>query len=350
MGDTSILAPSVQELAKQGIQKVPQQYLQPNQDPILVSNITSLTQLPIINLDKLLCEDNNELEKLDQACKEWGFFQLINHGVDPSLVESVKIGVQEFFNLPMEEKKKFWQTEKELQGFGQLYVLKEQSLHWGDMFLVRTFPLHTRLPHLLPCIPQPFRDNLENYSLELKKLCFTIIKFMAKALKIQQTSEMLDFFKEGVQNIRMGYYPPCPQPDQVIGLNPHSDGSGLTILLQVNDIQGLQVKKDGLWIPIHPLPNAFVFNVGDQLEIMTNGIYRSIEHRVTINSKKERISIAAFHDIKMGKDLTPASSLVTPESPALYKTITVEEYIAGLLISKVEGKSYLDVVRIKNEI
>jgi isopenicillin N synthase-like dioxygenase len=65
----------------------------------------------------------------------------------------------------------------------------------------------------------------------------------------------------------MGYYPPCPQPDQVIGLNPHSDGSGLTILLQVNDIQGLQVKKDGLWIPIHPLPNAFVFNVGDQLEV-----------------------------------------------------------------------------------
>jgi isopenicillin N synthase-like dioxygenase len=90
---------------------------------------------------------------------------------------------------------------------------------------------------------------------------------MAKALKIQQTCEMLDFFKEGVQNIRMGYYPPCPQPDQVIGLNPHSDASALTILLQVNEMQGLQVKKDGLWIPINPLPNAFVVNVGDQLEV-----------------------------------------------------------------------------------
>jgi isopenicillin N synthase-like dioxygenase len=98
---------------------------------------------------------------------------------------------------------------------------------------------------------------------------------MAKALKIQQTSEMLDFFKEGVQNIRMGYYPPCPQPDKVIGLNPHSDGSGLTILLQVNDIQGLQVKKDGLWIPIAPLPNAFVFNVGDQLEVTHKIIHQS---------------------------------------------------------------------------
>jgi hypothetical protein len=70
----------------------------------------------------------------------------------------VKIGVQQFFNLPMEEKKNFWQTEEELQGFGQVYVsLEEQKLRWGDMFYVKTFPLHIRLPHLLPCMPQPFR-------------------------------------------------------------------------------------------------------------------------------------------------------------------------------------------------
>ncbi|KAK2429915.1 protein SRG1 [Trifolium repens] len=351
MGDTSILAPSVQELAKQGIQKVPEQYLLRNQDPIVVSNTTSLTQLPIINFDKLLCEDDAEIEKLDQVCKEWGFFQLINHGVEPSLVESMKIGVQEFFNLPMEEKKKFWQTEEEMQGFGQVFVaLEEGKLRWGDMFFIKTFPLHIRLPHLFPCIPQPFRDNLENYSLELRKLCFTIIKFMAKALKIQETSEMLDFFKEGDQIIRLNYYPPCPQPHQVIGLNPHSDASALTILLQVNEMQGLQVKKDGMWIPINPLPNAFVVNVGDQLEIMTNGIYKSIEHRATINSEKERISVAAFHNIYMSGHLAPARSLVAPESPALYKTITVEEYVDGFLASKIKGKSYLDVVKIKNKI
>jgi len=76
MGHTSILAPSVQELAKQGITKVPKQYLQSNQDPIVVTNTTSLPQLPVINFDKLLCEDATELEKLDRACKEWGFFQV----------------------------------------------------------------------------------------------------------------------------------------------------------------------------------------------------------------------------------------------------------------------------------
>jgi isopenicillin N synthase-like dioxygenase len=90
---------------------------------------------------------------------------------------------------------------------------------------------------------------------------------MAKAIKIQKQSEMLDFFKEGEQTIRMGYYPPCPQPEQVIGLDAHSDISALTILLQVNEMQGLQIKKDGSWVPINPLPDAFVINIGDMLEV-----------------------------------------------------------------------------------
>jgi isopenicillin N synthase-like dioxygenase len=104
------------------------------------------------------------------------------------------------------------------------------------------------------------------YSLELKKLSVTIIEFMTKALKIQ-TSEILDFFEDGVQSMRMNYYPPCPQPEQVIGLNPHSDVSALTILLQVNEMDGLQIRKDGMWIPIKPLSEAFVINIGDMFEV-----------------------------------------------------------------------------------
>jgi isopenicillin N synthase-like dioxygenase len=104
------------------------------------------------------------------------------------------------------------------------------------------------------------------YSLELKKLSVIIIEFMTKALKIQ-TSEILDFFEDGVQSMRMNYYPPCPQPEQVIGLNPHSDVAALTILLQVNEMDGLQIRKDGMWIPIKPLSDAFVINIGDILEV-----------------------------------------------------------------------------------
>lgn len=89
---------------------------------------------------------------------------------------------------------------------------------------------------------------------------------MGKALKMEET-EMRELFKDGMQSMRMNYYPPCPQPEKVIGLTPHSDGAGLTILLQVNEVEGLQIRKDGMWVPVKPLPNAFIVNVGDILEV-----------------------------------------------------------------------------------
>lgn len=73
---TSLLVPSVQDLAKQLNTKVPEQYIHPNQDPVVVSNTSSLQQVPLIDLSKLLSEDELEVEKLDHACKEWGFFQV----------------------------------------------------------------------------------------------------------------------------------------------------------------------------------------------------------------------------------------------------------------------------------
>jgi len=76
MHGTSLLVPSVQELVKQPITKVPEQYLQPNQDLVVVCNTTSLPQVPVIDLHKLLSNDTIELENFDHACREWGFFQV----------------------------------------------------------------------------------------------------------------------------------------------------------------------------------------------------------------------------------------------------------------------------------
>ncbi|KAK7407472.1 hypothetical protein VNO78_09423 [Psophocarpus tetragonolobus] len=342
---TSLLVPSVHELAKQPITKVPERYVRVNQDPV-ISDTVSLPQVPVIDMNKLFSEDGTELEKLNQACKEWGFFQLINHGINPSLLQNVKIGVQEFFSLPMEEKKKLWQKQGELEGYGQNFVLSdEQKLEWADLFYINTLPTCTRNPHIFASIPQPFRSDLENYSLELGKLSITIIKLMSKALKIE-LKELMELFEDLSQSMRMNCYPPCPRPEHVIGLNPHSDAGALTILLQVNETEGLQIKKDRLWIPIKPLSNAFIINVGDILEIITNGIYRSIEHRATINLEKERISIATFHRPQMNKIVGPTPSLVTPETPALFKRIGVADYYRGYFSRQLKGKSYIDVVRI----
>lgn len=76
MHGTSLLVPSVQELAKQPIIEVPERYVRPNQDPPILSNTTSFPGVPVLDLHKLLSQDEIELEKLDHACKQWGFFQV----------------------------------------------------------------------------------------------------------------------------------------------------------------------------------------------------------------------------------------------------------------------------------
>ena len=85
--------------------------------------------------------------------------------------------------------------------------------------------------------------------------------------------EMRDLFSDGMQSMRMNYYPPCPEPDRAIGLSPHSDADALTILLQLNETEGLQVRKDGIWVPIKPLPNALIVNIGDMMEVNNNCLF-----------------------------------------------------------------------------
>lgn len=109
---------------------------------------------------------------------------------------------------------------------------------------------------------------MEKYSAEVKSIAKILVAKMARALEVKP-EEMERFFDDvdSAQSMRMNYYPPCPQPDQAIGLTPHSDSVGLTILMQVNEVEGLQIRKDGKWVPVTPLPNAFIVNIGDVLEV-----------------------------------------------------------------------------------
>jgi len=82
---------------------------------------------------------------------------------------------------------------------------------------------------------------------------------------------------------------------------------------------------------------------------MTNGIYRSIEHRATINSEKERISIATFHSARLNAILAPVPSLITSKTPAVFNDISVEDFFKGYFSRQLEGKLYIDDMRMKKE-
>ena len=84
-------------------------------------------------------------------------------------------------------------------------------------------------------------------------------------------------------------------------------------------------------------------------QMMTNGIYSSVEHRATVNSEKERLSIATFYSPALDAIIGPAPSLVTPETPAVFKRISVVEYFRGYISQELRGKSFLDSIRIQAE-
>ncbi|KAI3927023.1 hypothetical protein MKW92_052128 [Papaver armeniacum] len=343
--------PSVQELAKLTLAEVPSRYVCTEENLLLptgASVVDDHETVPVIDIENLVSPE--ELDRLHYACKEWGFFQVVNHGVDALLVDNVKSEIQGFFNLPMNEKTKFGQKDGDIEGFGQDFIASEdQTLDWADTFMMLTLPLHLRKPHLFSKLPLPLRETIESYSSAMKKLSMVLFEKMEKALQVQvgEIKGLSELFKDGTQVMRMNYYPPCPQPELAIGLTSHSDLTGLTILLQVNEVEGLQIKKQGRWISVKPLPNAFIVNVGDVLEIMTNGIYRSVDHRAVVNSTKERLSIVTFHDTKPELEIGPISSLITPETPALFKTGTpYGELVEELHSKKLDGKSFLDSRRI----
>ncbi|KAF3584972.1 hypothetical protein F2Q69_00026911 [Brassica cretica] len=286
---SSIIVPSVQEMVEEKvITTVPPRYVQPDQDKSGVTDDSGLIpNIPIIDMKRLCSsaakDSDSEVQKLDLACKEFGFFQanitlytlwscthlqLVNHGIDLTFLDKTKLETHDLFNLPMEEKKKLWQQPDEMEGFGQAFVLSEdQKLDWADIFFFTMQPAQLRKPHLFPKLPLPFRDTLEMYSAQVKSIAKILIAKMGEALEIKPEEIEERFGDDMFQSMRMNYYPPCPEPNQVIGLTPHSDAVALTILLQVNDVEGLQIKKDGKWVFVKPLPNAFIVNVGDVLEV-----------------------------------------------------------------------------------
>ncbi|KAE8657261.1 S-norcoclaurine synthase 1 [Hibiscus syriacus] len=99
----------------------------------------------------------------------------------------------------------------------------------------------------------------------------------------------------------------------------------------------LQIKRNEKWVPVKLMPGAFIINIGDMLEILSNGEYKSIEHRAVVNPAKEQLSIAAFRNPKNGTQIGPLPDLVMTNK-ALYRTLPLEEFLRLKMTRKLDGK------------
>ncbi|XP_020598599.1 protein DOWNY MILDEW RESISTANCE 6-like, partial [Phalaenopsis equestris] len=109
-------------------------------------------------------------------------------------------------------------------------------------------------------------EVVSKYCTEVRRLGFILLGFVSLSLGLEQ-----DYIKTALgdqeQHMAINYYPPCPQPELTYGLPSHTDPNALTILLQDPVVPGLQVLRAGKWIAVQPHPDAFVVNIGDQLQV-----------------------------------------------------------------------------------
>ncbi|KAL5701139.1 Protein LATERAL BRANCHING OXIDOREDUCTASE 1 [Ranunculus cassubicifolius] len=343
----------VQELRKARPTTIPERFVRDMAER--PSSATPSMHIPVIDLSKLVDGDiddfHSELSKLAISCEEWGFFQVINHGVDTEMLRNIEKVAKEFFMLPLEEKQKYPMAPGTVQGYGQAFVFSEnQKLDWCNMLALGVEPLFIRNPKLWPTNPANFSETLEKYSANVRKLCQNLLEFIAMSLNLKP-NVFNDLFGVAVQAARMNYYPPCSRPDLVLGLSPHSDGSALTVLQQAQGSSvGLQILKDGTWIPVQPVPNALVINIGDTLEVLTNGKYKSVEHRAVTHKHRDRLSIVTFYAPSYDIDLGPLPELIDENRPCMYRNYNHGEYSKHYVTNKLQGKRTLEFAKIQTKL
>ncbi|KAJ0788647.1 putative thebaine 6-O-demethylase [Helianthus annuus] len=299
---------------------------------------SSPADIPVIDVS-LLASSPLELERLKSAIATWGCVQVINHGIEGALLDKVREISRLFFSLSAEEKQKCLREEGDVEGYGNDIGLAEgQTLDWTDRLFLTVRPQHKHRLQFWPQNPSNFREVVDEYCSKMEVLNQVILKAMARSLNLEENCFLDQYGTTSNSTIlgRFNYYPPCPWADKVLGLKSHSDGSAMTYLLQDKEVEGLQVLKDGQWFRVPILPDALTINVGDQIEIMSNGVFKTSVHRVMVDSKKQRMTIAMHCMPQTEKDIGPVEGLITDDTPRLYKNVTFsldfyfESYQKGL--------------------
>ncbi|KAI8002605.1 Protein DMR6-LIKE OXYGENASE 2 [Camellia lanceoleosa] len=304
--------------------------------------------IPTIDFSLLTSGDPDQRSKVIQdignACRDWGFFMVINHGVQEMLMDDMVKASKSFFDMSEKEKGEYHgkQLFDPIRSGTSFNVLVDKSSFWRDYLKVHVHP-HFNSPNKPTC----FREISQEYCKRAREVASELLKGMSMSLGLEEN--YIDKAMEvefGSQLLVVNFYPPCPQPELAIGMPPHSDHGLLTLLIQ-NQLGGLQVLHNDKWVPINPLPNSILVNTGDHMEILTNGKYKSVVHRAMVNNKANRISIATSHGPPLDKVVSPAQELVdTDFHPIAYHGITYREYLELQQSNELNGKSCLDRIRV----
>ncbi|PSS04682.1 1-aminocyclopropane-1-carboxylate oxidase [Actinidia chinensis var. chinensis] len=288
---------------------------------------------PVIDMEKLTGKERSPtMEKINDACENWGFFELMNHGISHELMDTVERLTKEHYKKCMEQRFKEMVATKGLEALQS----EIDDLDWESTFFLRHLPVSNISE--IPDLEQDHRKAMKEFAEKLEKLAEQLLDLLCENLGLEKgyLKKAFSGSKGPTFGTKVSNYPPCPQPELIKGLRAHTDAGGIILLFQDNKVSGLQLLKEGEWIDVPPMKHAIVINIGDQLEVITNGKYKSVMHRVIAQTDGNRMSIASFYNPGSEAVIYPAPALVDKEEDQqkqVYPKFVFEDYMklyAGL--------------------
>uniref|UniRef100_A0ACD5XYC7 Uncharacterized protein n=1 Tax=Avena sativa TaxID=4498 RepID=A0ACD5XYC7_AVESA len=304
----------VRHLCERGITALPPRYVLPPSDRPAPADARGI---PVIDFARLRSpvpsERAAELAAMDAACRDLGFFQVVNHGVEREEMLDV---ARRFFLLPQEERERHMSPDiRAPVRYGTSFnQLNDGVLCWRDFLKLLCNP--AKMDDVVPSWPNNpahLREVMSSYARANQRLFRELISAALEAMGITGGG-VLEELDNGTQMMMVNCFPACPEPDLTLGMPPHSDYGFLTILLQ-DQVNGLEVNDGQDWLLVDPLPGALIVNVGDHLEIFSNGRYKSVLHRVRVNSTMSRISVASLHSLPPERVIGAAPELLADGTP-----------------------------------
>ncbi|KAL6637270.1 hypothetical protein ACP70R_024842 [Stipagrostis hirtigluma subsp. patula] len=321
--------------------------------------VAEATGIPVIDLSPLVVADNDAAgvealaAEVGAACRDWGFFVVVGHGVPEEVVARATEAQRAFFALPAESKAAVRRSEAAPLGYYESEHTKNVR-DWKEVFdlVPREPPPPAAVADVEPVFQNKwpgdlpgFREAMEQYARAMEELAFKLLELIAQSLNLRP-DRLHGFFRDQTTVLRLNHYPPCPSPDLALGVGRHKDYGALTVLYQ-DHVGGLDVwrRSGGEWVRVRPVPNSFVINLGDIMEVWSNDMYQSSEHRVSVNPEKQRFSMPFFFNPASYTVVEPLEELVSEENPARYNA-----YCWGDFFGTRENSNFkkLDVDNIQN--
>jgi isopenicillin N synthase-like dioxygenase len=285
------------------------------------------SHIPVIDIAPLVAGASTQAktaEQIGRACRECGFFYIVGHGLDEALAQRLERLSRQFFAQDTATKMQLRMAlaGRAWRGYfpvgGELTSGKpdqKEGLYFGAELpdehpLVRAgTPIHGR--NLFPAMAG-FRETVLEYLAALTQVGHALMRGISLSLGLEASYFADRYTGDPLILFRIFHYPARPAAAEGAepswGVGEHTDYGLLTILKQ-DDVGGLQVKSRSGWIDAPPLAGSLVCNLGDMLDRMTRGLYRSTPHRVLNATGRNRLSFPFFFDPNFQAEVRPIEGL-----------------------------------------